>query len=227
MTQLNSNEWWFFPLFRVAGYALLALSLIDIIYIFVPPRFTDPAWEFQMAVNLVERAPVPLLGLVLVFSSEKNSQILKFLSWASLVVGVLFVLLVPFGISSSVRLDQQNQFRISAQLNQQAAPVKQLKDQLTKATTDNDVEQVLRSLNPQAPVQNINNPQQVKSRLLAEIAQAEKKANAQVEANRTNARQPLIKNAIKSLLGAAVSGAVFLLIWSQTSKILKVNRQRR
>jgi len=44
--------------------------------IFCP--FGDPGWEFQIVRNLVERAPVPLLGLVLVFVGEKNLHIFKF-----------------------------------------------------------------------------------------------------------------------------------------------------
>lgn len=95
MKQSNSNEWSFGPLFRIAGYALLVLSLLDLIEMFVPLRFTDPAWEFQLVNNLVERVPVPLLGLVLVLVGEQSFRIFKFLSWACLVVGLLFLLVVP------------------------------------------------------------------------------------------------------------------------------------
>jgi len=62
--------------FRIAGYGLLGLSLFDIIDIL--SHFGDPGWEFQIVRNLVERAPVPLLGLVLVFVGEKNLHIFKF-----------------------------------------------------------------------------------------------------------------------------------------------------
>ena len=135
MTQSNSNELWFGPLFRIAGYALLVLSVFDIIEIFVPLRFEDPVWEFQMARSLVERAPVPLLGLVLVLAGEKSKRIFKFLSWASLVVGVLFILLVPLGVSSSVRIDQQNQQQLTSQLNQQTTQIQQLRNVVSKATS--------------------------------------------------------------------------------------------
>jgi hypothetical protein len=224
VTKLNSNEWWFSPLFRLVGYGLLLLALFDIVDIFIPPLFSSPVWEFQMARNLVERVPVPLLGVLLVFSSETNFRIFKFLSWACLVVGVLFLLLLPLGLSTTWRLDQQ-QMEISSQINQRKAQVQQINDQLSKATTAEQIGQVLTRLNPQSPPPQINNPEELKSRLLAELAQAQGKLTAQSEENRANL-QGLIKAAIKSNLGALVSGIVFINIWRSNRRALKVNRHR-
>ena len=126
MTKANSNEWWFAPLFRVVGYALLALSLFDVIDIFIPALFTNPAWEFQMVRSLVERVPVPLLGAVLVFSGEKSLKIFKVLSWVCLLVGVLFFLLVPLGISASLRLNSQSAQELNTRVTQQANQLQQL-----------------------------------------------------------------------------------------------------
>ena len=72
---------------RVLGYGLLLLALFDIIEMFIPPNFMNPAWEFQTIGALVERVPVPLIGLVLVFFGERHSRtkweipILKLLAW--------------------------------------------------------------------------------------------------------------------------------------------------
>jgi len=44
-----------------------------------------------------------LVGAGASLVGEKNLRIFKFLSWASLVAGVLFVLLVPLGVSSGFR----------------------------------------------------------------------------------------------------------------------------
>lgn len=221
MTKLNSNEWWFGPLFRIAGYALLALSLFDIVDIFIPARFTNATWEFQIVRNLVERAPVPLLGLVLLLSSAQSSRIVKFLSWSSLVVGILFLLLIPLGVSSSLRLAQQNQQQLATQLNQQTAQLQQVQDVLAKATTPQEINSVLSRLNPQGRPPAINNPQQVKSQLLSQLTQARNRASAQAAASGTSARQVLIRNAVKSLLGALVCGVVFLSIWRRTGKMLR------
>lgn len=226
MTKSNNNESWFAPLFRLVGYGLLALSLFDIIDIFVPSLFTNPAWEFQVVRNLVERVPVPLLGAVLVFAGEKSLRIFKFLSWACLVVALLFFLLIPLGLSASVRIDQQSAQQLSAQVNQQTTQLQQLEAVLNKATTPAEIQSILTRLNPQGGVVSAQNLPQIKSQLLTRIAEGQRQIKTQAATNRANAQRLLVKNAIKSLLGALVSGTIFLMLWRQTNRALKANRQR-
>ncbi len=218
MKQSNTNEWSFGPLFRIAGYALLALSLLDLIEMFVPPRFTDPAWEFQLVNNLVERVPVPLLGLVLVLVGEQSFRIFKFLSSACLVVGLLFLLIVPLAASSAWRIERLNQL----QFNQQTAQIQQIRAQLNQATTDAEINNVLARLNPQGPPPQINNPQETKRQILGKIAQAEQIAKAQI-ANRAGTTENRLKRTVKSILGALISAAVFLTIWRKTRKVLRAS----
>ena len=226
MTKANNNEWWFAPLFRVVGYALLALSLFDIIAIFIPALFTNPAWEFQTVSSLVERVPVPLLGAVLVFSGEKSLKIFKVLSWACLVAGVLFLLLVPLGISAGLRLDAQSNQELSARVSQQSNQLQQLQGVLNKATTPAEIQSVLRRLNPQAGAVPTQNVEQLKTQLLARVADGQSKLQAQANTSRSNARNQLVKNTVKSVLGALVSATIFFAIWRQTNRALKANRQR-
>ncbi len=226
MTKANNNEWWFAPLFRIVGYALLALSFLDIIDVFVPALFTNPAWEFQMVRSLVERVPVPLLGAVLVFSGEKSLKVFKFLSWACIVVGLLFFLLVPLGINASWRLDTQSAQELNTRVTQQANQLQQLEGVLNKATTPAEIQSVLTRLNPQAGAVPTQNVDQLKTQLLTRIADGKRQLQTQAANNRSNAQRLLLKNTIKSVLGALVSGTIFILIWRQTNKALKANRQR-
>ncbi len=226
MTKANSNEWWFAPLFRIVGYALLALSLFDIVNVFIPTLFTNPAWEFQMVRNLVERVPVPLLGTVLVFAGEKSLKIFKFLSWACLIVGLLFLLLIPLGINASWRLDRQNEQELTTRVNQQANQLQQLQAVLNKATTPAEIQSVLTRLNPQAGAVPAQNVSQLKTQLLAKVADGQSQLKTQAATNRSNAQRLLIQNTVKSVLGALVSGTIFIMIWRQTNKALKANRQR-
>lgn len=227
MTQSNNNDWWFGPLFRVGGYGLLVLALLDIVDIFVPPRFIDPNWIFQMIKNLVERAPVALLGLVLVFAGEKSFRIFKFLSWATFVLGVLFLLVVPLGIASTVGIDRQNNLQTNTQVTEKTARIQQIKNQLSKSsTTAQDLDNILIPFNTRNSSSEINNSQRVKSQLLLEIAQAEQSLHAEAEAKKASSRLLLIKSALKWNLGALVCGVVFLSIWRQTYKVLKASRQR-
>lgn len=66
------------PLFRLAGYTLLSLFLLDLLAILIPFNFTNPVWEFQLANQLVERAPVPILALIFVLIGESQFRFFKF-----------------------------------------------------------------------------------------------------------------------------------------------------
>jgi hypothetical protein len=226
VTKANGNEWWFAPLFRVVGYALLALSLFDVIDIFVPALFTNPAWEFQMVRSLVERVPVPLLGAVLVFSGEKSLKIFRVLSWACLLVGILFFLLVPLGISASLRLDNQSAQELNTRVTQQANQLQQLQGVLNTATTPAQIQSVLTRINPQAGAVPTQNVAQLKTQLLAKIVEGQNQLKAQAATSRANAQRQLLKNTVKSVLSALVSGTIFVILWQHTTKALKANRQR-
>ncbi len=145
----SSSLAWSIPLFRWIGYGLLILALFDLIEMFVPPRLTNPAWEFQTLGALVERVPVPLLGLVLVFYGKNNwrnrweKPILKFLSWAALLFGVGLLLLIPLGVINTVRLNQYNNQQIAARVNQRIAQIQPIYDELEKATTAAEMEAFL------------------------------------------------------------------------------------
>jgi hypothetical protein len=215
VTQSHSN---LEPLFRLAGYTLLALFLLDLVAIFIPPNFTNPVWEFQLANQLVERAPVPILGLVFVLIGESQFRIFKFLSWSSLVVGVLYFLLVPLSISSIVRIEQQNSAQITTRLEQ----IQQLQAQIEKAQTAADVTAILTRINPQTTLPKIENPEAVKQQLIASLSQNERSLQAQA-ASRENNFWNQIESAIKVSLGSLISSTLFLVIWHKTRKIIKLS----
>lgn len=232
MTQLVRSEERSTSLFRLAGYSLLVLALFDIIDIFVPPRFMDPAWEFQAMGALVERVPVPVLGLVLVFYGEANSReswekpLLKLLSQASLLAGVLFLLLIPLGVVNGLRLKDYNDYQINTQVTQQKAQLQQLKQQVGTATAK-DIGSVMARLNLRGRPPASNNPQQLKSQLLSEIAKAETAAQTKAEAARKNRQLGLLKSLVKWNLGSLVSGVVLINIWRGTRWARRSRKQNR
>lgn len=215
-------DWRYGSLIRAVGYVLLALALFDFVNIFIPLRFTNPVWEFQMIGALVEHVPVPLIGLVFIFYGEGHYRpqvemiLLKCLSWASLLVGVLFLLLLPLGINNTWRINIQNNIQITNQSSEQMSQILQFKERLSNAKTNEDIDNLLTSLNRQNRSPDIKNPQELKSRLLLEATNAEKTVNAQSKATRSNTRQELLKNSIKWNLGALISGVIFIWIWHAT-----------
>ena len=158
----------------------------------------------------------------MVLIGEQSFRIFKFLSSASLVVGVLFLLLIPLSISSALRIEQQN----NSQLSQKTTQIQQLKQELNAATTPTQITQVLTRLNPQAATAKIADPQAVKRQVLEKLAQAEQISKQQA-AQQANNSFSLLKNAVKLVLGSLVSGTVFLIVWRKTLKVIKASTSRQ
>ncbi len=213
-------------LLRWIGYALLVLFLFDLVETFVPSRFMNPVWEFQTTGTLVERAAVPLIALGLVFFGESISRtklerpVLKSLSWLALLYGLVMLLLIPLGVVNTLRIDRQNNAQITTQVTQQMTQIKQVKDQMAKATTKEKMQELLSLLDSQGRVPDIQNSQQLEEitkNLSSFITQAENSVKSQAEATSASKRLVLFKNSVKWNLGALVSGILFILIWRFTS----------
>lgn len=221
MTQPVDNGWISSGILRRIGYCLLVLALLDLISILFPPRLMNPTWEFQTIGALVERVPVTLLGLGLVFYAEADFRSkwerlpLKFLSWASLLAGVLFVLLAPLLLRNSLRLDNQINYQINSQVTQQLAGIEQIETQLANATTAQEVSSVIARLNIKGLPPNVNT-EQLKSRLLSDITKAKATIRPKSEAAWADRRLTLLKNSIKWFLGSIASGTLLVYLWHAT-----------
>jgi hypothetical protein len=111
---------------KVAGIVLIAGTLLDYIFLALPPNFLDSQWLANLINEWVARGTVPLLGLGLLFlgvwfePDVESSRGLRGLSKIALVLplglGLLFLVLAPLYFNSS-RLTSAAQTR---QINQQA-----------------------------------------------------------------------------------------------------------
>ncbi len=219
-SQLRSITLW-----RLIGYVLLVLSLFDLVEKLIPRRLMNPAWELQTLGALVERVPIPLLGLVLAFYGERSWRarwelpLLKFLSWLALLLGVAFLLLIPVGVSNTVRIERQNSEQIAAQIDQQMTQIQKVEDAIEGAKTPAEMEALISRLNRQGRSPDIKDSQQleqVKEQLSDSIAKGEERMTEQAEATRSSQRLGLWKSSVKWNLGALVSGVLFIGIWRGT-----------
>ncbi|MEH2459305.1 HpsJ-like protein, cyanoexosortase A-associated [Nostoc sp.] len=223
MNNLDKDYWPSIFNLRFIGYILLILSFIDVANIFIPFQFTNPVWEFQMIGALVEHAPLPLIGSIFVFFGEINYRreveiyLLNFISWAALLAGILFLLLLPLGINNTRRIDNQNWMQIANHSSQQITQMQQIKKVLSKATTNQDINQIIKSLNPQENTLELKNPQEMKSQVLSQIWQLEKNTSNQAQVVQSNTHKELIRNSIKWNLGALICSFAFIWIWRVTN----------
>lgn len=171
---------------------------------------------------LVEHAPLPLIGSIFVLFGNINNRreveiyLLNFISWAALLAGILFLLLLPLGIKDTLRIDNQNWVQIANHSSQQITQMQQIKKVLSKATTNQDINQIIKSLNPQENTLELKNPQDVKSQLLSQMGQLEKNTNNQTQLVQNNTHKELIINSIKWNLGALICSFAFIWIWRIT-----------
>ena len=213
------------PIIRWIGYGLLLLALFDVIEMFIPARFMNSNWEFQTFGALVERVAVPLIGFVLVFFAGLNERgkkeeiILRFLSWLTLLLGIIYFIAVPLGVINTVRIYKQQQEQITVRLNQQKTVIEQVKKNLDGPVTRTQMQQFLARLNGgRAP--EIKSPQeleQAKQQVSTLVNKSESELQTQVQTARSNQRMNLLKKSVKWNLGALIAGALFFTIWRNTN----------
>ena len=131
-------------LWRFVGYILLLFSLMDYVEIFVPTHFLDPVWEFQIMGQLVEHIWAPLIGLTFVFIQQQyisrfELQVLSFLSWLSLILGLLYLLMLPLGINDIISIYNSTNAQITHQAVQQKEEFSKLTQLLNKAQTNIEI----------------------------------------------------------------------------------------
>ncbi len=213
-------------LFRWIGYGLLIFSLFDTISIFIPPDFLNPGWEFQVIGQLVERVPVPLIGMVLVFYGEKLGRkkweipLVKLLSWLTVVFAVIFFLLAPLGIINTVRLNNRSNLQIDTEMKQRTEQIAQVKELVAKASTPAEMQDLISRLDTQGRAPNIKDSQQldeIRKQVSEVISQAETTMQTQAQEAKSNRRTNLFKNSIKWNIGALVSGALFIFLFTGTA----------
>lgn len=206
-------------LISLLGYGLLLFALFDYIHIVIPPRFTNPLQEFQMIGAVVEHAVVPLVGLIFIFYRTQGyvkkleKKLLGFFSWASLLVGILYLLIIPLCVADAWRIYYANNAQIAYQSSQQSQHFQEIKRQLDETITDEQVTKLASELIPQIRSPHIKNTQAFKDQLRGQVSQAEKSMQIRAYTARTNQMQSLIKDSVKWNLGALVSGILFILIW--------------
>lgn len=221
MTGMQGEQGFSIYRLRWVGYGLLVLALFDVIATLTPPNFLNPVWELQTIGALVERVPVPLLGLALIFFGEEIDRtnlediLLKVLSWLCLLLALLFLLMIPLGIVNTVKINSQNTQQISQQANQQLAQLQQVEERLNRGTPD-ELRTLATELGRLGVQVNNQRPEELKTQILSRIPTAREQLQNQKQTVESNQRLVLLKNSVKWLLGALISSVLFFILWRGT-----------
>jgi len=207
-----------FAILRLVGYGLLILSVLEYATILIPPQLMNPEWEFSAMGQVVERVPVPLLALALVFLGDTQMRrgwerpCLKILSWLALGFSIFLFLMIPFwGVMNTMRLSTLSAAAINQQYDAQAQQFSQFEQQLNQASPE-DISNFLTSQG----VALEDSSQPPKEQILGQLQTLQQQLQEQAKAERTAQQRTLLERAIKWNLSAMVSGVLFAYIWHLT-----------
>ncbi len=208
---------------RLVGYGLLVMALIDLIFLLIPPKFMNPAWELETIGTIIERIPVTLLGLVLVYYGERSDRapierfLLKWLSWLSLIFSILLFLTIPLTITNSVRIYQQHNATINAKVVEQIESIEDFKQELNKANYPGEISAVLqKQANQPLNISKSVDTKKLKTDVLQSIQTNQNRLREQARSFRSQKRSTLFKNCLKWNLGALIGAILFFFIWQTT-----------
>ena len=208
-------------LFRLIGYGLVLLMLIESVSSLMPFQIKDTGWQLQTAGGFVDRAPLLLLGLMLVFygnaelRSKLETNFLNLLSWLALGFGIYYFALVPIFLLTPSELSARGDAQVQEQLTQQLDQIVQFQTRLQRAQ-GNELESLIKSSNIRSRDPLASNSQELKSKLFQEAEATKKNLRTQAEVTQRGQRLNLLKNSIKWNLGTIVIGVLFLQIWRAT-----------
>jgi hypothetical protein len=225
-----NQEFFTLSLIRLVGYGLLGLTLIDFISIILPLQLMNSAWELQTIGAFVERVPVPLLGIVFIYYGERNYRVpiefllLKLLSYLSLTLAILFLLIVPLAINNTIRIDLNNNAVINRELFVKVERINQFKNKITEANSPAEIQAILQKQSARGKIPEAINTQEIKDNIIKELKNTEDKLRAETKTIRSQKRWNLLKNSIKWNLGALIASCLFFVIWKDTlwARLLKL-----
>lgn len=206
---------------RWVGYGLLLLALFDVIQLLLPLDYQNPVWVLQTVGAIVERVPVPLLGLLLIFFGEDAERtsiediLLKVLRWATLLLAIGFLAMVPLGVAYTLRIDNQNNQQIAALQQRQTTQLETVEQRVTKGSAE-DIKNLGTELNRMGLPVDPQKPDELKTKILERISTAKTQVPTQAKLTQDNQRLALFKNSVKWNIGALVSSVLLFIIWRST-----------
>lgn len=217
-----------FAIIRMVGYGLLLLSLLEYAAILIPPQLMNPEWEFTAMGQVVERVPVPLLALALIFLGDTQTRqswerpCLKVLSWLALGFSLVLFLMIPFwGVMDTVRLNTMNDAAITQQYQAQNQRFIEFEQQLNQATP-NDITNFLTSQG----IQLEDSTQPPKEQIMGQLQTLRQQLQTQAATEKTARRKTLLQSSIKWNLSALIAGVLFAYVWYLTPWARVGNKKR-
>lgn len=225
MTILQDKERLIFDsgILRLVGYGLLLMAIVDIFFLLIPLQLMNPLWEFETMGTIIERIPLTLLGIVLVFYGERSDRapietfLLKVLSWMSLISAILLLLMIPLSINNGFRIYHQQTAEVNTKFVSQKDGIQQYTEQLQAAKSKEDIQEILQQQSrQQIQIPDSVDTQELKSDILQKLQKNQENITSQVKSFKTKKRTLILKKSFRWNLGGIIASILFFLIWKST-----------
>ncbi|MDX1976318.1 MAG: HpsJ family protein, partial [Pseudanabaenaceae cyanobacterium bins.68] len=207
-------------LLNLVGYGMLIFGLLNYVMTVIPPQFTNPVWELQIIRRLLDQAGVPLIGFGFVFyrplasMRRRGLYLLRVLSWLCLVLGLVFLLMLPLAIVNTGRVSLLSQDQTNQQVKVRAEQIDQVEKAIQKGLRPNELRTLAQGLGL-AP-QKINSPELAKN-LLAELQRIRNANQDQALELQSNLRKRSTQDLIKTTIETLGLATLFVLMWLNTA----------
>jgi hypothetical protein len=197
------------------GYILLLLAVVDAVDSLVPPEFMNPNWEFATIGKFVERSPVSLIGLGLVFYRGKRFRrrlerlLLKPICALAIGVGVLYCLTIPLTLGDGMRLQEQAVERAQQAQNQQLTQLKTLQKSIETASMA-QLQRLATTIDAQKVLGLPTSESALRADLVSRLQTVRDNALQQSAAGLRKQQLTLRKTVAKWVIGALLSGIGFI-----------------
>jgi uncharacterized membrane protein len=207
----------------IFGYGLLLLAMVNLLCLLLPGQLANPLGKLQTMGTIIERSPILLLGMVLVFYQAKSDRhpwekiILKILSWVALLAAVTLLLVIPVNITNGVLVYQQQDPQLNTQLVRQKDYLQQFQEKLAGVTSQDEIKAILQQqINQTVNIPDYVNIPQLKIDILQHLQNNQDTITNQASSFRGQKRSLLIRQCLKSNLEAIMSAIFCLMIWGST-----------
>ncbi|GAB4534764.1 MAG: hypothetical protein Tsb0014_21180 [Pleurocapsa sp.] len=210
-------------IFRIVGYGLLIMFAIDFVFLLIPLQLMNPVWEFQTMGAIIERIPVALLGMVLVYYGERDYRapiekfILKWLSWLCLAIAIFLILIIPLSITNSSRIYYQHNAQLNYQIVGQIERLQDFQNRLETANSSEDIETIIAKNSKQSvTIPESLDIKQLKLDIVQNLQENQDNLRNKAQLLRSQKRSTLLKDCIKWNLGALIAACLFFMLWKAT-----------
>ena len=210
---------------RIVGYGLLILWLIDIAEILYPLQLLNAIWSFQVFGQFVERIGVLSISLCFIFFGEYKARanwelvIVNGLSMLTLALAIAYFLMIPLGITNTIRIANQTDQQISLQLRENIEQLDRLQEEVATYSDPKKLEQFI-EIGDRFIKRSDAKGSSIPELRTEANSQIEKEANEiklQAQKTRRQRKVNLLKRSLKWNLGALISSVLLLLIWANNS----------